>query len=397
MAFSILSLDGGGTWALLEVMALADLYPGESGHQILSHFDLAVANSGGSIVLGGLVLDMSPDQILSFFEDQTKREAIFYRKPFIEEFFAKLPIFPRYVAAQKRVGLGTAFGPAGNTLLKDWPAAPGWPNGPSGEPVRILVVAFDYDRQREDFLRSYSVSSTKAEPEAVAIVDAVHASTNAPVTFFDAPAMVSPKRYWDGAMGGYNNPLMAAVVDAIALGAVPSQIAALSIGTGTVRLAPPDLVVHSTSPDLTATPPNPDPIGDAARAAGCITDDPPDAATFTAHVVTGNDPSRPGRVVRMSPVVQPVRDITNNWTYPPGLAPDLFKALASLSMDAVQAADVTNIKSLGTAWLGDGVPNQPIRMRDDLSCALGHPNYSAAKAHWQGLGPGPQNPPAVPF
>jgi hypothetical protein len=385
MSFNILSLDGGGTWALLEVMALADMCPGQSGHEILAHFDLAVANSGGSIVLGGLVLDMTPAQILNFFEDQTNREAIFYKRPFIEEALSSLPIFPRYVAAQKRIGLGQVFGAAGNTTLANWPGVPGWPVGPHGEPVRILIVAFDYDRQREDFLRSYPVPATHATSEAIAIVDAVHASTNAPVTFFDAPAMVSPKRYWDGAMGGYNNPLMAAVVDAIALGIAADDINALSLGTGTVRLAPPDLVTHATPSELVAATPNPSPIGDAGRAAGCITDDPPDAATFTAHIVLGNNPAAPGRVVRASPVVQPIRNAAGEWDYPAGLPADLFQALAKLQMDAVQAADVQNIQALGQAWLAGGAPNQPIRMGDDLSCALGHAQYAQAKNAWLNL------------
>ena len=52
MSYKILSLDGGGTWAILEVMALKAIYGGDTpGHQILAEFDLAVANSGGSIVL----------------------------------------------------------------------------------------------------------------------------------------------------------------------------------------------------------------------------------------------------------------------------------------------------------------------------------------------------------
>ncbi len=34
-------------------------------------------------------------------------------------------------------------------------------------------------------------------------------------------------------MGGYNNPLMAGIVDAVALGADPAQITCLSLGTGT--------------------------------------------------------------------------------------------------------------------------------------------------------------------
>ena len=51
--FRILSLDGGGSWALIEVKALIALYgAGATGHEVLSHFDLAAANSGGSIVLG---------------------------------------------------------------------------------------------------------------------------------------------------------------------------------------------------------------------------------------------------------------------------------------------------------------------------------------------------------
>jgi patatin-like phospholipase/acyl hydrolase len=57
--YRILSLDGGGSWALIEVMALIEMYTATTtGHQVLNDFDLAVANSGGSIVLGGLVEDM---------------------------------------------------------------------------------------------------------------------------------------------------------------------------------------------------------------------------------------------------------------------------------------------------------------------------------------------------
>lgn len=385
--FRILSLDGGGTWALLEAMALGDLYPGRTGHEILAHFDLAVANSGGSIVLGGLMLDFTPAQIADLFEDQAKRESIFFKKPFFEEELAlHLPILPRYIAAEKRIGLGNVFGPAGNTRLSAWSAVPGWPTGPSGEAVRVLIVAFDYDRAREDFLRSYDIAATGATADTAPVVDAVHASTNAPVMFFDAPAMLTPRRYWDGAMGGYNNPLMAGVVDAIALGRDPATIAALTIGTATVRLLPPDLAHPSTPPDLIAPVPNPGPLSDAAKAGGCITDDPPDAATYTAHIVLRNDPAAVGRVVRLNAVVQPVRDpATSAWDYPAGLPPALFDPLAKLGMDAVNASDVALIGQLGQAWIAGTVRNQPIRMGDDLSCALGHESYRAAKACWLGL------------
>lgn len=387
MSYKILSLDGGGTWALLQAMALEDIYPGLTGLQILSKFDLAVANSGGSIVLAGLMLDLMPARIRSFFEDQQKREAIFYKKPWLEEELARIPIFPRYVAKEKRIGLAEAFGPLGNVSLSQWPTRPGWPKGPSGDAVRTLIVAFDYDRLREDFLRSYAVSKTKATEEDIALVDAVHASSNAPVLYFDEPALVpnSNKRYWDGAMGAYNNPVMAGVVDALALGVKPEDIQILSIGTGTVRLVPPDLVPAGTPPDLLTKPATPGIVSDAARAAGCITDDPPDAASYTAHIVLGNDPANMGRVVRLNPVVQPVSN-GGAWTYPPGLPAAIFGPLTKLGMDAIAVGDVNLIINLGMAWIHQSAPNQPIRMLDDLSCALGDDTYAKAKDRWLAMG-----------
>ena len=52
MSYRILSLDGGGTWALIQVKTLISLYGGDTpGQTILQDFDLIAANSGGSIVL----------------------------------------------------------------------------------------------------------------------------------------------------------------------------------------------------------------------------------------------------------------------------------------------------------------------------------------------------------
>lgn len=85
-----------------------------------------------------------------------------------------------------------------------------------------------------DALRSFRTSRAWAEtqecqayqrwrPPAPAakdatLVEAVHASTNAPIRYYDEPAEVSGRRYWDGALGGYNNPVLAAVVEALANG-----------------------------------------------------------------------------------------------------------------------------------------------------------------------------------
>jgi hypothetical protein len=384
MAFRILSLDGGGTWALLQAMALQDLFPDMTGHGILAHFDLAVANSGGSIVLAGLMLDMSPARIRSLFEDGAKRRSIFHKKTWLEEELAMLPVFPRYATEEKRIGLHEVMGTLGNIPLAEWPNRPGWPTGPAGAPTRTLILAFNYDTLREDFLRSYELATTGAIADDAPLADAVNASTNAPVQYFDEPAVVGTRRYWDGAMGGYNNPLMAAVVDALALGTAAPEILALSLGTGTVQLIEADLATNDTPTDLVAPKNQPGLLANIRAAAGCILDDPPDAATYTAHIVLGHSPTEMGRVVRMSPVVRPVLQ-GGRWSYPPALSPEVFGSLTKLGMDAVEDNDVELIRALGTAWIHGGAPNQPIRMRTNLSAAPGDENYEAAKARWHRL------------
>src|SRR6266481_6037598 len=81
MTFRILSLDGRGPWSLIQIMTLIDLYRSGgallTGHHVLRDFDLVVANSGGSIVLGGLVKDLPLTDIQLFFADKAVRQSIF--------------------------------------------------------------------------------------------------------------------------------------------------------------------------------------------------------------------------------------------------------------------------------------------------------------------------------
>ncbi|HEY6347215.1 MAG TPA: hypothetical protein VIY49_37465 [Bryobacteraceae bacterium] len=74
MNYRILSLDGGGTWALIQVKALIALYNGDdktAAQTVLQDFDLVAANSAGSIVLGGLVENLTLGDLLGLFESQT--------------------------------------------------------------------------------------------------------------------------------------------------------------------------------------------------------------------------------------------------------------------------------------------------------------------------------------
>ncbi len=384
MVQKILSLDGGGTWAMLEAMALQDLFPDMPGLQILAHFDMAVANSGGSIVLGGLVENMTPNQIIALFNEPHKRAGIFAKASVVESLLSHIPIFPRYSTAGKLIGLKNAFGTMGDIYLENLPSQPGWPKGPGGNDVRIMIVAFGYDSKRACFFRSYGTAHG-AEADEIPLVEAVHASSDAPVRFFDAPTEFGKHRYWDGAMAGLNNPLMAAVIDLLGEGVKADEIVALSLGTGAVRLVPRTSTV-APPPDLLQATEQPGVIADLAKAAGCITDDPPDTATFSTHIILsaarGADPTVAGPVVRLSPMIRPILD-GQAWRRPDGLTPHQFDRLTKLSMDAVDQPDVDLITALGNAWIAGHVRNQAIRTStDDLTSSVGEDIYADAKARW---------------
>jgi uncharacterized protein len=71
--FRILSLDGGGPWSLIQARTLGRIFsPDMAGRDLLSHFDLVISNSGGAVVIAGLLADMTPRSIeTNCFADQT--------------------------------------------------------------------------------------------------------------------------------------------------------------------------------------------------------------------------------------------------------------------------------------------------------------------------------------
>jgi hypothetical protein len=364
-------------------MALANIYDETRGRSILADFDLVVANSGGSIVLGGLIENKTPQEIVDVFLTKGSREAIFAKTNPFENLLSHIPIFPRYSTAGKLQGLSRAFATVAGSPLSSF-AGGTWVQSSNGNDVKLLIVAFDYDALRAKFFRSYDTLAGACS-DAIPLVQAIHASSNAPVEFFDAPTEWGGRRYWDGAMAGLNNPLLAGVVDLITCGVNACDIVALSIGTGTVRLAPAG-AEPSAPRELTEPRQRAGLINDLGKAAACITDDPPDMATFAAHVLLAaacrNDPTKVGSIVRLSPVVRPVLH-QGEWKAPPLVGGD-FSALTNLRMDAVEQDQVELIAKLGNSWLRDGVCNQPIRMKpEDLSSSLGEEAYSEAIARWR--------------
>ena len=143
----------------------------------------------------------------------------------------------------------------------------------------------------------------EGEPATVTLAGAVHASTNAPVNYFDAPAALpgAADRFWDGGITGCNNPAVAAIVEALVLDQAAQDIRVLSLGTASVSL--PLAAVGGPGSPLEAPRPDSTLAGDLKKLATAILDDPPDIASFIAHAVTGGntglDPAVVSRVVRI--------------------------------------------------------------------------------------------------
>jgi len=387
--FRILSLDGGGSWALIQVMALQALYPKDTtGHAVLKDFDLVAANSGGSIVLGGLIENLKLRDLQGYFLDESRRRLIFPPVSPAEkvefEIYKLLGFSPRYSTYDKWSGLTTLLPNFGSMSMSDIQDRI---ESLAGSCPRFMICAFDYDRKGAAFFRSYPAkpegSASASDPT---LSQAINASSTAPVRYFDMPAEIDQSRYWDGAVGGYNNPVLCAVIDALALPVPREDIQVLSIGTGSVRLRIAQEDDERSSVTQQRKPPTV--RADIKLLAECIVDDPPDAASYHAHVVLGPASARAptsGSIIRLNPMVQPVeRD--DEWVIPDGLTETDFYDLTRLEMDAVEQEDVEKIFKLGAAWLSDKVVNQPICHRfDDFGCIIGHAKFSQAMAAWQKL------------
>src|SRR5262245_18332169 len=106
-SYNILSLDGGGTWAVLQAMVLADMFGGDtSGREILRHFDLVVANSGGGLVAASLWADITPNQLMSEFGQDAILQNVYSRLSWLKGFprstFASFMLGPKYSSRRQR-------------------------------------------------------------------------------------------------------------------------------------------------------------------------------------------------------------------------------------------------------------------------------------------------------
>jgi len=401
--FRILSLDGGGVWAVIEMRALMRLFGEEArGRDVLGHFDLVAANSAGSVMVAAMIEDYTLSRVLGLLLDEPTRASIFvYRSLLAKVVPHDWFIGPRWSTAEKRIGLSAQLPTMGDVPIDRLPEVIG------GRRPALLFVAFDYDRERAVFFRSNrgsrAANSSPYTPPSLLL--AALASSDAPVRYFDAPVEIGPapaRRYWDGGVGGYNNPVLAAVTEALANGIAPDRMDVLSIGTGSTHRPLESAVV---SPPLAMPREEPGIVHDFKKLAAAILDEPPDAASFIAHVALGQampadagHPVADGSLVRMNPVATPVL-VGGEWMLPRAthIRDSRFARLVGLDMDVVAQEDVALIDEFAREWLADIWPNQPIRGNADGACEIGQPTFGAALAAWRTrMGPGARQPSAPP-
>jgi len=388
----VLSLDGGGTHAGVLARALGAIYgDGVPGRKILGNFQVVAGNSGGSIVMTALCCDYTPQEIAGFYNDPATLVRLFSPR-WVDRRLWLRKVLPRYSSSGKFAALKEIFDakplPGGkvpsSVAIEQWPALLG------RDDLQLLVTAYDYDRNRAAFFRSNLNSRARgsAAPLRATLVEAVHASTNPPIVFYDRPADVGENRYWDGGIAGYDNPVLAAVIEALANRTDPAdEIVVLSIGThSSVR---PIMIGGIPVAPLGEPRSRPCLVSDALKAGKAVLQDPPDVATFHAYMTLGQplpplllDPSATA-IVRACPQMSPVWNRqASAWELPRGLTMREFDALYEMPLDPKSRGEIDLIWKMGDLWLGDRLPNQPIRAGDHLECDIGDPVFSDARAHW---------------
>jgi hypothetical protein len=113
-----------------------------------------------------------------------------------------------------------------------------------GNPLTIPYTATNGTQTfgASSLIRGQGPKWGQGQASDVTLAEAIHVSSNAPVKYFDAPAQFPdrPGRYWDGAIAGCNNPLLAAVTEAVGKEQDATKVAVLCIGTAVVALHWPE-------------------------------------------------------------------------------------------------------------------------------------------------------------
>lgn len=396
--YNILSLDGGGSWALLQLLTLNEKYPGKTGHEILKEFDLVIANSGGSIVLAALAENWTIAKALSLFDDKNKRETIFSRNRFKERFFPVdyIRLFggafgPKYSSKRKGEAFRNLFPEINKRQMIELPEFIG------KNSLKIVVCTYDALNNRAKFFKSYGDDNEYYD--SVKLTQAIHGSSNAPIQYFDFPARFRARKskifyeLWDGALGGFNNPVVAGLIEALKLGIPKSQIKLISIGTGNKLMSKEDkerfyqlkqiavrerkkkFLLFRLKLQLEYF------MKSVLNQAKTILYQPPDWSNYVAlkWLLDENGNAVSDRFIRLSPMIH----IDKNT---PVSMKILLDSLYRLDMDLTKDAEIDLLKQCFENWKTGLIKNQPVEYKvnreNELIYINGFKTFEDAMKKW---------------
>jgi len=368
--YKILSLDGGGSWAILQLLTLKHKYGNVEGHIILRDFDMIISNSGGSIVLAALAENWTIDKTLTLFEQKEVREQVFYKNTFKDRFFPidYIRLFtnfgPKYSAPKKGEAFRKLFPELDKRQMEELPAFIG------KDSLKLIVCTYDALNNRAKFFKSYGRNESN---DSVRMTQAIHGSSNAPVQYFDFPARFKTKNteifyeLWDGAFSiGTGNKLMS-IEDKNRFYEI-KQIAQQE-RRRKFRFWRLKFQVSYFSKTI-------------LNQATTILYEPPDWANYVAYMFLfkdGKEEDVNKRVVRLSPLIHSCHETSPEVNV-------LLEKLYKLDMDLTEDSDIQLLKECFNNWVDDKILNQPIDFRihrnNDITYLQGDKCFSDAIKKW---------------
>ncbi|APQ19034.1 patatin-like phospholipase family protein [Maribacter hydrothermalis] len=397
--YKILSLDGGGSWAIIQLLTLKDKYGNINGHQILQKFDLVIANSGGSIVLAALAENYTIDKAISLFKEQKNRELIFHKNSFKDRYFPVdyLGLFnagfgPKYSAKRKKEAFESLFPDIDKVQMNELPKIIG------KESLKLVIATYDALNNRAKFFKSYF--NNPNEYDSVKLTQAINGSSNAPVQYFDFPARFKAQgsdifyELWDGALGGFNNPILAGIIEAYKLGVDLKILQVVSLGTSNSLMsadAKKDfwdwkqvaLIFRRNKFAFSKWKPQFNFFKETVlHQAKTILYQPPDTANYIAMMFlkasTGKALNE--QIIRLSPLIH--FDANTPKEVIP-LVQDLYK----LDMDLTKDVEIETLIRCFNEWKAGQLYNQPIEFKvertNHLSLIQGDKWYQQGMDRWQ--------------
>ena len=388
--YRILSLDGFGSWSLIQVRALQELYGADTrGRAILGNFDLVASHASGSFVAAALAADWPLSKVAAHFLDEAARKTVIvpaHCPPRGETVSGG----PRTATTRRFEALAALLNPVANTPLDELSDLV---RNRRGGPVHFLFVGFDSARQQAAMMRSdpHSAAAALLPPGRPKLAEAVYAASNVPAE------LAGGFRRNSGALCGITNPLMAAIVETLANGRARDEIEALSLGTGNTR---PSEGPAAESTDGRRLGLNLPLVSAGLPGPGPRVEDAPDASAFMAHVALGQPlpstnvpaPVSGGSIVRINPMIEPMANsygssylpnLANPTRVPGRTSEGIFARLMQLGSHAAEQEDLQLIDALADAWVSDRVSNQAIRSDSVGKCEIGHRWFSAGRDAWQ--------------